>query len=228
MKNTKDNICALIAVRSGSKRVPDKNIRSFADSNLLELKINSIKKTSIDKIYVSSDDDRMLDLATRLGVVAIKRDKYYASDHVPMSEVYVHMAQNLECEHIAYLNVTSPLLLSETLQSCVERYRSLPKEYDSLATVTLIKEYMWMNDVPVNYDPRNHPRSQDLPEIYGVNFAACILPRALMVQNRNIIGNSFFKFETSQEESVDIDTMIDFEIAEFLYKRRLNLGDKGA
>ena len=43
-----------------------------------------------------------------------------------------------------------------------------------------------------------------------------------MMRNRNIIGNSFFKFETSQEESIDIDTMIDFEIAEFLYKRRLN------
>ncbi len=137
-----------------------------------------------------------------------------------MSEVYVHMAESLICDHIAYLNVTSPLLKTKTLKDCVSLYNSFKNEYDSLATVNVIREYMWLDEKAINYDPKNHPRSQDLPEIYGLNFAACILPRELMISKRNIIGDRFYKFETSQEESVDIDTMLDFEIAEFIYKSK--------
>jgi len=218
----KKNICALIAVRAGSKRVVNKNIRPFAGKSLLEIKINSIKEVSgIDKIFVSSDDDNMLKISESLGAISIKRDPHYASDHVPMSEVYVHMAENLDCDHIAYLNVTSPLLKSKTLEKCVSLYNSFENEYDSLATVNIIREYMWLDGKAINYDPRNHPRSQDLPNIYGLNFAACILPREKMIAKRNIIGDNFYKFETSQEESVDIDTMLDFNIAEFIFKSKV-------
>ena len=217
----KENISALIAVRAGSKRVLNKNIRPFANKNLLEIKINSIKKVkSIKEVFVSSDDDNMLKIAKDLGATPIKRDEYYASDFVPMSEVYVHMAQNLNCKHIAYLNVTSPLLSHKTLEECIKKYKMLDEKYDSLATVNLVKEYMWLNGKAINYDPNNHPRSQDLPNIYSLNFAACILPRETMIKRRNIIGNNFYKFVTSQEESTDIDTMLDFKIAEFLYENR--------
>lgn len=217
----KENISALIAVRAGSKRVLNKNIRPFANKNLLEIKINSIKKVkSIKEVFVSSDDDKMLKVAKDLGVTPIKRDEYYASDFVPMSEVYVHMAENLNCKHIAYLNVTSPLLSHKTLEDCIQKYKMLDEKYDSLATVNIVKEYMWLNGKAINYDPNNHPRSQDLPNIYSLNFAACILPREKMIRRRNIIGSNFYKFVTSQEESTDIDTMLDFKIAEFLYKNR--------
>ena len=64
----------------------------------------------------------------------------------------------------------------------------LDEKYDSLATVNLVKEYMWLNGKAINYDPNNHPRSQDLPNIYSLNFAACILPRETMIKRRNIIG----------------------------------------
>jgi N-acylneuraminate cytidylyltransferase len=217
----KENISALIAVRAGSKRVLNKNIRPFANKSLLEIKINSIKKVkSIKEIFVSSDDDNMLKIAKDLGATPVKRDKYFASDFVPMSEVYVHMAQNLKCKHIAYLNVTSPLLSHKTLEECIQKYKVLDKKYDSLATVNLVKEYMWLNGKAINYDPNNHPRSQDLPDIYSLNFAACILPRETMIERRNIIGDNFYKFITSQEESTDIDTMLDFKIAEFLYQNK--------
>mgnify|MGYP003636194838 FL=1 len=56
----KKNICALIAVRAGSKRVKNKNIRPFANKSLLEIKINTIKQVKgIQQIFVSSDDDKM-------------------------------------------------------------------------------------------------------------------------------------------------------------------------
>jgi len=218
----KGNICALIAVRSGSKRVPNKNIRKFANSNLLEIKLKQVKKIKgIKSLYVSSDDDRMLLLAKKHGAIALKRDPFYASDKVPMSEVYVHLANSINCDHIAYLNVTNPLLKIETLQRCIDTYKNLDSEFDSLATVHKIKEYMWLNGEPINYDPTNHPRSQDLPNICALNFAASILPKTVMINNRNIVGDNFYNYFIEQEESIDVDTILDFSIAEFIYKNKI-------
>lgn len=223
----RDNIWALIAVRSGSKRVPNKNKRAFANSSLLEVKINKIKKVEgIEKIIVSSDDKEMLETSKRLGATVIERDPHYASDEVPMSDVYVHMAQNLSCQNIAYLNVTSPMLSTQTLQKIVDKYRNLPSGFDSLATVDHVKEYLWKDGKAINYDPKNHPRSQDLPEIFALNFAACILPREIMIKNRNVVGYNFFKYVTPPEESIDIDTMLDFKIAEFLYREKYCIQEK--
>ena len=47
--------------------------------------------------------------------------------------------------------------------------------YDSLATVENLKKYLWHNGEPVNYNPDNHPRSQDLPNYTALNFAINVL-----------------------------------------------------
>ncbi len=216
----KNDIAALIAVRGGSKRVPEKNVRKFADSNLLEIKIRqAMTLENISGVYVSSDDRRMLAMADELAAIPLVRPVYYASDTVPMREVYRHLASEIECEHILYLHVTSPLLEDETLSECVQKYKNLSSKYDSLATVHSVKEYLWQDSNPVNYDPSNHPRSQDLPDIYALNFAANILPRQVMIEKGNIVGNRFCPYYLDEIESVDIDTEFDFLIAEFLYQK---------
>ena len=79
---------------------------------------------------------------------------------------------------------------------------------------------MWLGDKAINYDPLNHPRSQDLPDVYALNFAANILSREMMIKNRNIIGDKFYPYMIDDVESVDVDTEFDFVIAEFLYNNR--------
>lgn len=79
-------IKALVAVRSGSTRVINKNLRPFAGSNLLELKLNQLKRIKLlDGIVVNSNDDEMLAIAKNLGCETVKRDEYYASNTVSMS-----------------------------------------------------------------------------------------------------------------------------------------------
>ena len=72
-------ISALIAVRSGSVRVKNKNIREFNGSNLLELKIRQLKELDgLDQIVVNSNCDEMLGIAKDHGVRTVKREDYYA------------------------------------------------------------------------------------------------------------------------------------------------------
>ena len=70
------NLVALVPVRGGSQRVKNKNIRPFADSNLLEIKLNQLKKVSqLDEIIVNSDCDIMLDIACLLYTSPSPRDR---------------------------------------------------------------------------------------------------------------------------------------------------------
>ena len=213
------DITVLIAVRGGSKRVPQKNVRPFCGSSMLELKVQqALRLESVNNVVVTSDDDEMLEMADKLGATAMKRDPYYASDTVPMGDVYIHLASILDCKDILWTPVTSPLVQDKTVQDCIDIYQHLT-EYDSVVTTNIIKEYMWLDNKAINYDPKNHPRSQDLPEIYALNFAVNILPRELMIKNKNILGDDFYAYMLDEVEALDVDTEYEFMLAEILYEK---------
>ena len=217
----KKKLSAIIAVRKGSKRIPNKNIKPFSGTSLLENKINQLIRVNVaDEIIVSSDCDTMLSRSAKLGARAIKRDSRFASDSAAMNTVYRHLSTLAKHEHVLFLHVTSPLLEDGSLMNCVEEYSNLGSKYDSLATVSKMEEYIWNKNGAVNYDPNNHPRSQDLPKWYCLNFAVNIIPRDLMFSRKNIVGEKFYPFFLSKEESIDVDNPIDFKVAEFLYNLR--------
>lgn len=212
-------IKALIPVRSGSKRVQNKNIRPFADSNLLEIKIKQLHRLkNLDGIVVNSNDDTMLDIARNLGVEAVKRDEYYAGDNVT-NEMYKNIAENCPCDIIMYTNVTSPLISDETIEKCIEMYKNKDDSFDSINTANLVKEFLWLDGKPINYDPNNTPRSQDLPNITALNFAINLIDRDNLIKRMHYIGAKPYLYIVDDVEAIDIDNMIDFEFAEFMYKK---------
>lgn len=218
------SIKALVAVRSGSTRVLNKNLRPFAGSNLLEIKLKQLKRIpELDGIVVNSNDDMMLKIAEENGCIAVKREPYYASNTVSMSEVYRNMAQNVDADTIAYINVTNPLLQDETISRAITTYYDNIGKYDSLNSAHLIKEFLFKDNLPINYDLRNQPRSQDLPDISALNFAINILSRDVMIENKNVVGVKPNIYIIDEVEATDIDNQIDFDFAEFVYKQRLGL-----
>lgn len=213
-------IKVLIPVRSGSVRVKNKNIKPFAGSNLLTLKIEQMKRIKgIDGVIVNSNSDEMLELAASLGAEAVKRDEYFASSTVCMNEVYKNMAENSDCDTIIFADATNPLIKDETIEHCINAYFENLDEYDSLTTVNEIKQFMWQNGSPINYDAANKPKSQDLPDIVALNHAISIIPRKLMIEKMDIIGYKPNLFKIDSVEATDIDNEIDFEFAEFMYSK---------
>lgn len=214
-------IKALVAVRSGSQRVVNKNIRPFAGSRLLEIKLNQLKRIpNIDGIVVNSNDDKMLEIASNMGCEVVKRDEYYASNQVSMSEVYRNMAENVNADVIAYINATNPLLNDRTIVQAIENYKKNISQYDSLNSAHLIKEFLFKENLPINYDLRHQPRSQDLPDISALNFAINIISREKMIECKNVVGYKPNIYIIDEVEATDIDNPIDFDFAEFVYKRK--------
>lgn len=214
-------IKALVAVRSGSQRVVNKNIRPFVGSSLLEIKLNQLKRIpNIDGIVVNSNDDKMLEIASNMGCEVVKRDEYYASNQVSMSEVYRNMAENVNADVIAYINATNPLLNDRTIVQAIENYKKNISQYDSLNSAHLIKEFLFKENLPINYDLRHQPRSQDLPDISALNFAINIISREKMIECKNVVGYKPNIYIIDEVEATDIDNPIDFDFAEFVYKRK--------
>ena len=140
-------IKVLIPVRAGSVRVKNKNIKPFADSNLLTIKVEQMKRIKgIDGVIVNSNSDEMLEIAAGLGAEAVKRDEYFASSTVCMNEVYKNMAENSDCDTIIFADATNPLIKDETIEHCIKAYFENLDEYDSLTTVNDFKQIWLVSD----------------------------------------------------------------------------------
>ena len=210
---------ALIAVRPDSQRVVNKNIRPFAHSSLLEIKIQQLLKIKeLDGVVVNSSDRNMLAIAKKYGCEIIERNQYYASNSVCMSEVYENMANNIDCDVVIYSNCTNPLIRTETIRRCIELYIE-NGSYDSVNTANSVKKFLFLNNSPVNYKLTEQPRSQDLPPITSLNFAVNVISKKHMIKYKNIVGHNPYLYLVDDMEGLDIDTPLDFEIAEYLFKK---------
>jgi len=132
---------AVVAVRKGSQRVPNKNVKDFGDTNLLEMKLNVLKKVSgIDKIVVNSDCDKMLEVGKKFGVDTHKREEYYASSECSNSEFHKHIGETTEGDTIFLAPVCSPFVSVESHEKGIEYYNDT--KYDSVTSVSTIKNHL--------------------------------------------------------------------------------------
>jgi N-acylneuraminate cytidylyltransferase len=214
-------ITAVIPIREGSQRVANKNLRTFAGSNLLKIKIESLKKViGIDEIIVNTNSEEAIKIAMELDVSFYRREDYYASAQCSGSEFFHHLGIVTHTDIFAYCPVTSPFIRKETMENAINVFLN-DTEHDCLSTVSLIKEFMWLNKKAINYDPLNAPNSQDLPDIEALNFGFTLIEKDNLIQNRNIIGKNPIFIRTSDIEAIDIDTPLDFFIAEQVYIRTI-------
>ncbi|GAA5118457.1 acylneuraminate cytidylyltransferase family protein [Luteolibacter yonseiensis] len=215
-------IKAIVPVRAGSQRVKNKNIKPFAGSSLLELKIRELQACAhISEVVVNSDSDEMLELAANCGARPEKRDPYFASATVPMNEVYEYLAKTTDADVIVHAPATSPLITSATFDELITQFLGLdPAEYDSLNTVHDVKEFLWLGNAPLNFGIEAIPHSQDLPDVLAFNWAAGIMHRENLIRRKAIVGLKPYLHKLSHEEAFDIDTPEQFEFAEYLLRKR--------
>ena len=206
-------LTAVVAVRKGSQRIPNKNITPFGDSNLLEMKLNLLKKIeTIDEIVVNSDCEDMLAIGEKYGCLIHKREDHYASSIVNNSDFHEHIAKVTDTDFIFLAPTCSPFVSAESHYHAIDYF--LDNNYDSLTSVDIIKNHLWLNKKPLNYSLDNIPNSQDLPNVERLNYGISIITRESMLKNRSLIGDNPGFYKLDHFESVDVDTPFDFFIAE--------------
>jgi CMP-N-acetylneuraminic acid synthetase len=213
------NIIAIVPVRKGSKRVPLKNSKPFADTTLLDIRLTMLKQiTGISGIVVNTDCEGCVEIAESHGVEVFHRDPYYAGE-ISNDLFFKNVAETCPAEFMLYSEVTQPLLRLSTLQTAVDKFRTEYPNIDSIMSVSPEKKFLWQDGKSLNYDSNQTPRSQTLPNIVSINWAVCITRTAHMAATSNLVGAKPYFPVLSKIESVDIDDEEDFMIAELLYKK---------
>ena len=222
---------AVIPVRAGSRRLKNKNISVFADSNLLEYKIDILKQVKqIDNIVVSSDSNLMLEMALKKGVTAHRRALEYCDEKTqPFGAVVKHISESVHGENIIWAPVTAPLISVKTYEISLKKYEEKvlnTKEFDSLVSVEAFKRYIWNNEGPLNYElGLNHVPSQELEEFYFISDGILIAPRLKMIEWSYFHGVNPYKMALNRIESVDIDDGMDLELAKYYYEKYVKTND---
>lgn len=221
--NNDGKITAVIPVRKGSTRCKRKNIRNFSDTNLLKLKIETLKKVKgIDEIIVSTDCDNMIKLALDLNVKIHKRENYFASSNCPNYEYWNHIAKNVGIyNNFMMVNAVSPLVNSNTIDKFINKF--IKNNYKNMVTVHKQKKFFCNseNTKGINFDSEKSPNSQDLFPLSEITFGICIATREQIMKHKCIYGKNPVFFDLDNIESIDIDENSDFIQAELLHRENI-------
>tara|TARA_B100000767_G_scaffold273692_1_gene304590 strand:- start:1207 stop:1872 length:666 start_codon:yes stop_codon:yes gene_type:complete len=216
-----NKLVAVVPIRKGSQRVKHKNFKSFGGKNLLIHKIEILKKLDfIDEIIINTDSDKAISLAKKLGVKYFKRDAYFASSQCVNSEFWKNVADNTKSEFIMFTNCTSPLIKLSTYKDIISLSKKFieKNKFDSINTVTEIKEFLFKDNKPINFKLNKAPNSQNLPNIVKLNFAINIIKTKQMSSGKSLIGKKPYLYKLNEIEGLDINTKYEFLFAEFLHK----------
>lgn len=230
------SIIALIPARSGSVRVPDKNIRVLSGHPLMAYTIVAAQASGVfDKIVVSTDSEKYATIALHYGAeVPFLRPAEMAASKSPDFEwinytlrKLMEQGQSFECFSI--LRPTSPLRTTATIQRAWDIFRK-DSTIDSLRAVELAKQHpgkMWvvhgarMSPLllqPANQQPWHSQQYASLPEVYVQNASLEIAWRHVILKDKNISGSNIAPFITSDLEGFDVNDERDWRDLETLLK----------
>ena len=224
-----DRILAIIPARSGSKRLPGKNIKLLNGKPLIQWTIEAaLKSTYIDEVLVSTDCDEIITLANKLGGLApFKRPKELATDTASSVDVALHALSFVESlgekyTYVVFLQPTSPLRNEKHIDEAIETV--LRNNLESCVSVCEAEHSpLWCSKVSSKTNKMDFSnmrglvncRSQDLPTFYRLNGAIYIINcDSLREKNQLFLLNNCTPYIMSQESSVDIDNKLDFIVAE--------------
>jgi len=231
-------IYAVILARGGSKGVPGKNIKMLGDKPLIAHTILEAKKCPlINKVIVNTDDDDIAEVSRVYGADIFKRPSDLAEDTTEDLPVFRHHLKVLQKEEdlphiIVDLRATAPLRRANRIQEGIELLLSHGKENaDSVRAVSKASKHpykMWrFNGLHIEpfldetftamKEAYNAPR-QILPEVYQNNGSMNAFWAETVLHKNSATGQKIIGYVMEDWESVNIDSNIDFNLAEELLK----------
>lgn len=221
---------AIIPARSGSKGVKDKNIRNLCGKPLMAYTIEAALKTGeFDEVMVSTDSEKYAEIARKSGAnVPFLRSEATASDTASSWDMVDEVLLNYKklgksFDTFCLLQPTSPLRTVEDIKEAYQIYRD--KAVFAVVSVCEAEHSpLWCGHLPLNHEfinfvqPENLKQRQAGGKFYRLNGAIYIVNISRFEKDRQLYKKGSFAYIMNQEKSVDIDTELDFKLAEVIMK----------
>jgi len=235
------NIAGFIFARGGSKGLPGKNIRVLSDKPLIAWSIEQAKAVQrISRVIVSTDSEEIAEVARAYGAeVPFMRPPELAMDDSPEWLAWRHALTYLKefegklPDIMVSIPATAPLRLPIDLDNCLDQY--LKGGADMVITVTEAHRNPFFNMVRANSDgtvglvmpPQfgSHSRRQDAPAVYDMATVAYVVDPLFVFLRGSHFEGRVRAIHVPKERAIDIDTLLDFEIAEILMAKYKKLHD---
>ncbi|MBI5798515.1 MAG: acylneuraminate cytidylyltransferase family protein [Candidatus Yonathbacteria bacterium] len=233
----KPYIIGAIFARGGSKGVPRKNIRLLAGKPLIAYAIETARAVSdIDRVIISTDDAEIAQVAKQYGAdVPFMRPSELAQDKSPEFLAWKHAIEAVEKElgHAVDVMVsvptTSPMRSFEDVAACLKLL--LESDADIVITVTEANRSPYFNMVTIDGEKNARlvippagggavVRRQDAPVVYDMTTVCYAVRGAYIKTTSAVLAGKVKAVVVPKDRALDIDTLLDFEMAEFLMSRK--------
>ena len=216
-------IVGLLPMKANSERVKGKNFRIFNGKPLFRWVLDSLLSLdSIDQVVINTDARAILaenGLVDSDRVLIRDRPSEICGDFVSMNRILADDLAHVPADVYLMTHTTNPLLSGETVRAALARFEAARGEFDSLFSVNRFQTRFYRADgSPVNHDPNNLVRTQDLEPWYEENSNLYIFTRDSFARTKARIGSKPMMFEPPRMESFDIDTPVDWTICEIVSK----------
>lgn len=224
---------ACIFARSGSKGIPNKNIQNFNGKPLITWAIElAMSVKQIDRVYVSTDSEEIAEIAKSAGaIVPFIRPSDLATDTSPEWLSWQHFIKFIESTDGELPNVflslpaTSPLRIVVDVENCIKEFNKGLSDF--VIGITPSQQSPYFNMVKkdsenlvelVMRDGSQYSRRQDAPEVFDITTVCYVGKPEIILTKNSIFEGRVAGVEIPRERAIDIDTPLDFQLAEFLHK----------
>lgn len=210
----------MIPIKMNSERVKGKNIRRFCDGKPLVAFIQEALTASelVDEVYVYCSDEAIRNYLVE-GVSFLKRPAFLDGDNANCNDIIREFIKEVDADFYVVCHATAPFTRTESIDRCVRAVTG-GEDYDSAFTVERLQTFLWSDEGPVNFDPNNFPRTQDLDPLYLETSGAFVFSKQVFEKYGRRVGVRPCLIEVDPDEGCDIDTEYDMRVAQALYRTK--------
>ena len=217
-------VVSFIPIKLNNQRLPGKNTMLLNDRPMCDYIFKTISSVdTIDEKYVYCSDEAILPYIEPYkdkGLCFLKRDEYLDGFQVKGLEIIDYFIKDVDADIYVLTHVTQPFTRPSSISEALGKVVS--GEYDSAFSAVILQDYMWKDGKPLNYDPENIVRTQDLDPIYMETGAFFIFRKEVFSKMHRRIGVKPYIHVIDQIEAIDVDTADDFELAQAVASYRGN------
>ncbi len=207
-------VTAFATIKLNSQRVPHKNTQMIGSKPLCWHILNTaLQVKNIDDVIVYCSDEKVREYIPQEAKF-LKRDKRLDGDLIRAKDTYTAFLNDVDSDVYIALCTTSPFTKKETLENALNKV--LYEGYDSALSVKREQTFAWYKGEPINYDPKEVPRTQDMEPVFIETSAFFIFKKELWIEHGRRVGFNPWLQEVDNIESTDIDTMDDLKYAQAL------------
>lgn len=220
-------IVAIIPARGGSKGLPQKNLAECGGKPLIAWSIeHALDSDMVDEVYVTSDNQSILETASNYGARTIQRPAELATDDSSSEDALIHAikeirSRGVDVDLVVFLQATSPLRDSSDLDKAIAKLER--DKLDSLFSVSPIDDFfVWVESAggprALNHDPAFRKRRQELPTKYLENGSFYIFYAEQFLSKKNRLHGAIGMFPMEKHKTQQIDDQTDLIICRALLK----------